>query len=329
MTISIYSSKKRTFAKKKNILRIFNSINDFTTAKKTIVTLGTFDGVHIGHKAILDTICKAAQQENLESVILTFFPHPRLIVSNNYDIKLLNTMDEKSVLLEKIGIQNFIIHPFDKTFSELSPREFVTQVLIEKLNIHKIIIGHDHKFGKDRAADFKDLINFGKEFGFEVEEISAQQINEVSVSSTKIRNSLLEGNISLANEYLGYPYLFSGNVIKGNQLGRTIGFPTANIEIPEDYKLIPKNGVYIVTANVNNQVVFGMMNVGVKPTLGENKLSIEVHLLNFEKDIYNQKIQVHILERLRDEQKFESFDALKAQIELDKQSTIHYFENLK
>lgn len=314
---------------KKTTLRIFNSINDFTATKKTIVTLGTFDGVHIGHNAILDKICKAAQQENLESVILTFFPHPRLIVSDNYDIKLLNTIEEKSILLEKKGIQNFIIHPFDKTFSELSPREFVTQVLVEKLNIQKIIIGHDHKFGKDRAADFNDLINFGKEFGFEVEEISAQQINEVSVSSTRIRNSLLEGNVSLAKDYLGYPYVLTGNVVKGNQLGRTINFPTANIEIPEDYKLIPKNGVYIVTANVSNQTVFGMMNIGVKPTLGENKLAIEVHLLDFDKDIYNQKIQVHILERLRDEQKFESFEALKSQLEVDKQNTIHYFENLK
>lgn len=317
------------FCKKKTTLRIFNSINDFTATKKTIVTLGTFDGVHIGHNAILDKICKAAQQENLESVILTFFPHPRLIVSDNYDIKLLNTIEEKSILLEKKGIQNFIIHPFDKTFSELSPREFVTQVLVEKLNIQKIIIGHDHKFGKDRAADFNDLINFGKEFGFEVEEISAQQINEVSVSSTRIRNSLLEGNVSLAKDYLGYPYVLTGNVVKGNQLGRTINFPTANIEIPEDYKLIPKNGVYIVTVNVSNQTVFGMMNIGVKPTLGENKLSIEVHLLDFDKDIYNQKIQVHILERLRDEQKFESFEALKLQLEVDKQNTIHYFENLK
>lgn len=316
------------FCKKKTTLRIFNSINDFASRKKTIVTLGTFDGVHIGHSAILDKICKVAQQENLESVILTFFPHPRLIVSDNYDIKLLNTIDEKSVLLEKKGIQNFIIHPFDKTFSELSPREFVTQVLVEKLNIQKIIIGHDHKFGKDRAADFNDLINFGKEFGFEVEEISAQQINEVSVSSTKIRNSLLEGNVSLANDYLGYPYVLTGNVVKGNQLGRTIGFPTANVEIPEEYKLIPKNGVYVVTVTIENKIVFGMMNIGIKPTLGENKLTIEVHLLNFDKDIYNQKIQVNILKRLRDEQKFESFESLKEQLEIDKQNTIQYFENL-
>jgi riboflavin kinase / FMN adenylyltransferase len=314
--------------KKKTTLRIFNSINDFASPKKTIVTLGTFDGVHIGHHAILQKICKTAKKEGLESVILTFFPHPRKIVSNNYDIKLLNTIEEKSDLLEKSGIQNFIIHPFDKIFSELSPREFVSQVLVDKLNIKKIIIGHDHKFGKDRAADYNDLINFGKEFGFDVEEISAQQINEVSVSSTKIRHSLLEGNIALANEYLGYPYVLTGNVVKGNQLGRTIGFPTANIEIPEDYKLIPKNGVYVVTANVSNQVVSGMMNIGMKPTLGENKLSIEVHLLNFEANIYNQKIQVNVLERLRDEQKFESFEALKSQLELDKQTTFRYFENL-
>jgi riboflavin kinase / FMN adenylyltransferase len=308
-------------------LKIYTSLKEFASKKKTIVTLGTFDGVHLGHTAILDKICNIAKQENLESVLLTFFPHPRLVVNNDAEIKLLNTMSEKAILLEEKGIQNFIIHPFDKLFSELSPREFVEQVLIKQLNIHKIIIGYDHKFGKNRAADFNDLIAFGKEFGFEVEEISAKQVNEVSVSSTKIRNSLLEGNISLANEYLGYSYMLSGIVVKGNQLGRTIGFPTANIEISENYKLIPKNGVYIVTAIVNNQTIFGMMNIGIKPTLGDNIPSIEVHLLNFSEDIYGQKIQVNVIERLRDEQKFESFEALKSQLEIDKKNTIQYFEN--
>jgi riboflavin kinase/FMN adenylyltransferase len=306
-------------------LKIYQSLNEFKPTKKTIVTLGTFDGVHLGHNLILDKICKTAKQENLESVLLTFFPHPRLIVSNDSEIKMLNTMAEKAMLLEQKGIQNFIIHPFDKLFSELSPREFVKQVLIKQLNIQKIIIGYDHKFGKNRAADFNDLIAFGKEFGFEVEEISAKQVNEVSVSSTKIRNSLLEGNISLANAYLGYPYMLSGIVVKGNQLGRTIGFPTANIEISENYKLIPKNGVYIVTAIVNNQTIFGMMNIGIKPTLGDNVPTIEVHLLNFSEDIYNQKIQVNVIERHRDEQKFESFEALKSQLEIDKTNTVDYF----
>jgi riboflavin kinase/FMN adenylyltransferase len=306
-------------------LKIYQSLNEFIPTKKTIVTLGTFDGVHLGHNVILDKICNIAKQENLESVLLTFFPHPRLIVSNDSEIKMLNTMAEKAMLLEQKGIQNFIIHPFDKLFSELSPREFVEQVLIKQLNIHKIIIGYDHKFGKNRAADFNDLIAFGKEFGFEVEEISAKQVNEVSVSSTKIRNSLLEGNISLANAYLGYSYMLSGIVLKGNQLGRTIGFPTANIEIPENYKLIPKNGVYIVTAIVNKKTIFGMMNIGVKPTLGENLLSIEVHLLQFSEDIYGQEIQVNVIERLRDEQKFESFESLKSQLEIDKTNTVDYF----
>ncbi len=308
-------------------LKIYQSLNEFKPSRKTIVTLGTFDGVHLGHNVILDKICKTAKQENLESVLLTFFPHPRLIVSNDSEIKMLNTMAEKAILLEQKGIQNFIIHPFDKLFSELSPREFVEQVLIKQLNIQKIIIGYDHKFGKNRAADFNDLIAFGKEFGFEVEEISAKQINEVSVSSTKIRNSLLEGNISLANAYLGYSYMLSGIVVKGNQLGRTIGFPTANIEISENYKLIPKNGVYIVSAILNNQTIFGMMNIGIKPTLGDNVPTIEVHLLNFSEDIYGQKIQVNVIERLRDEQKFESFEALKSQLEIDKTNTLDYFKN--
>ena len=308
-------------------MKIYTTLQDFTATKKTIVTLGTFDGVHLGHTVILDRICNIAKQENLESVVLTFFPHPRLIVSNDSEIKMLNTMSEKAKLLEQKGIQNFIIHPFDKLFSELSPREFVEQILIKQLNIQKIIIGYDHKFGKNRAADFNDLIAFGNEFGFDVEEISAKQVNEVSVSSTKIRNSLLEGNISLANDYLGYSYMLSGIVVKGNQLGRTIGFPTANIQISENYKLIPKNGVYIVTAILNYKTIFGMMNIGVKPTLGENLLSIEVHLLQFSEDIYGKKIQVNVIERLRDEQKFESFKALKLQLEMDKANTFHYFEN--
>ena len=308
-------------------MKIYQSLNEFKPTKKTIVTLGTFDGVHLGHTAILDKICTIAKQENLESVLLTFFPHPRLIISNDSEIKMLNTMAEKAMLLEQKGIQNFIIHPFDKLFSELSPREFVEQVLIKQLNIQKIIIGYDHKFGKNRAADFNDLIVFGKEFGFEVEEISAKQVNEVSVSSTKIRDSLLEGKVSLANEYLGYAYMLSGIVVKGNQLGRTIGFPTANIEIPESYKLIPKYGVYLVTAIVNKKAVFGMMNIGIKPTLGENLISIEVHLLHFSEDIYGQKIQVNVIERLREEQKFESFEALKLQLEVDKINALQYFEN--
>ena len=306
-------------------LKIYQSLNEFKPSKKTIVTLGTFDGVHLGHNAILDTICNIAKQENLESVLLTFFPHPRLIVSNDSEIKMLNTMAEKAMLLKQKGIQNFIIHPFDKLFSELSPREFVEKVLVNQLNIQKIIIGYDHKFGKNRAADFNDLIAFGKEFGFEVEEIPAKQVDEVAVSSTKIRNSLLEGNISLANAYLGYSYMLSGNVVKGNQLGRTIGFPTANIEVSENYKLIPKNGVYVVSAIVNNQTIFGMMNIGIKPTLGDNVPTIEVHLLDFSEDIYGQEIQVNVIERLRDEQKFESFEALKSQLEIDKTNTVDYF----
>ncbi len=308
-------------------MKIYQSLNEFKPSKKTIVTLGTFDGVHLGHTAILDKICTIAKQENLESVLLTFFPHPRLIISNDSEIKMLNTMAEKAMLLEQKGIQNFIIHPFDKLFSELSPREFVEQVLIKQLNIQKIIIGYDHKFGKNRAADFNDLIAFGKEFDFEVEEISAKQVNEVSVSSTKIRNSLLVGKVSLANEYLGYAYMLSGIVVKGNQLGRTIGFPTANIEIPESYKLIPKYGVYLVTAIVNNKSIFGMMNIGLKPTLGDNVPSIEVHLLDFSEDIYGQKIQVNVIERLREEQKFESFEALKLQLEVDNINALQYFEN--
>lgn len=309
-------------------MKIYHSIFEFSSPKKTIVTLGTFDGVHYGHSAILNKICQETN-ENFESVIITFFPHPRLIIDSNDSVKLLNTIDEKAKLLENLGVQNFIIHPFDKTFSELSPREFVEQVLVKTLRVHKIIIGHDHKFGKNRAADFNDLIRFGKEFNFEVEEISAQQINDVSISSTKIRNAILEGNITQANSFLGYNYMLNGVVVKGNQLGRTIDYPTANISINESYKLIPNNGVYIVSVEVENVTYFGMMNIGVKPTLGNNEKSIEVHILNFSKDIYNQSLSVSIFKKIREEQKFQSLNELKNQLEKDKQTTISFFEKLK
>ena len=254
-------------------MKVFSNIGEFKTQKKTIVTLGTFDGVHKGHQAILAHLIDNSKKENLESLVLTFFPHPRAVISETSTLKLLNTIAEKQELFSKIGIDNFIIHPFDHTFSELTPEEFVKQVLVDQFNVAKIIIGYDHKFGKNRAADFNDLKAFGAKFGFEVEEISAKQINAIAISSTKIRMALLEGDIELANQYLGYPYMLSGKVLKGNQLGRTIGFPTANIYLTETYKLIPKIGVYVVAVYVENKAYYGMMNIGKRPTIdGQNLL---------------------------------------------------------
>ena len=308
-------------------MKIFNSLSEFYPKSKTIVTIGTFDGVHIGHRKILERIVHTAQELNCESTVLTFFPHPRMVLQNQSDIKLLNTLDEKIFLLEKTDLQNLIIHSFDESFYKLSAEEFVKTVLVHQMNVQKIIIGHDHRFGSNRTANIDDLIVFGEKYGFEVEQISAQEIDEVSVSSTKIRNALTEGNIRLANEYLGYNYFFSGKVVKGKQLGRTIGFPTANIEVDEKYKLLPQNGVYIVDSIIDSKPYYGMMNIGNRPTVDGKNQTIEVHFLDFEKDIYDQNITVNSIERIRAEQKFDSFDLLKMQIEKDKEFSISYIKN--
>jgi len=305
-------------------LKIFHSIQDFSTAKKTILTLGTFDGVHFGHKKILERVLQNTEIDKYESLVLTFFPHPRMVLQQKSNIKLLNTISEKIELLEKIGIQNLVIHPFDESFSRLTAEEFVSSVLVDQFHIHKIIIGHDHRFGRNRTANIDDLIGFGKKYGFEVEQISVQEINEISVSSTKIRTALSEGNMTLANKYLGYDYFLTGTVFKGKQLGRTIGFPTANLKIKEDYKLIPKNGAYIVKSTINQETVYGIMNIGFNPTVSGESLSIEIHYFNFNSDLYDQEIAVSILHYIRPEQKFDSVDLLKAQLEKDKNFALAY-----
>lgn len=309
-------------------MKIFHSINDFRSTKKTILTLGTFDGVHIGHKKILERVIQNTDNEKYESLVLTFFPHPRMILKEDSDMKLLNTIDEKIDLLDKIGIQNLVIHPFDEKFSRLTAEEFVKTILVDRFQVQKIIIGYDHRFGRNRTANINDLIAFGEQYDFEVEQISVQEINEISVSSTKIRNALLEGNMTLANDYLGYNYFLTGEVVKGKQLGRTINFPTANLKIQEKYKLIPQNGVYIVKSVINEQTVFGMMNIGFNPTVNGQNQTIEIHYFDFDADLYHQKIRVSILQRIRSEQKFESVDLLKAQLETDKQMAISYLNHL-
>lgn len=305
-------------------MNIFHSINDFKSTKKTILTLGTFDGVHIGHKKILERVTQHTENGKYESLVLTFFPHPRMVLHGQSEVKLLNTIDEKIDLLEKNGIQNLVIHPFDETFSKLTAEEFVKTVLVDRFQIQKIIIGHDHRFGRNRTADINDLIAFGKQYNFEVEQISVQEIDAVSISSTKIRKALMEGNMALANDYLGYDYFLTGIISKGKQLGRTIGFPTANLKIEENYKLIPQNGVYVVKSIIDQKTVFGMMNIGYNPTVSGENLSVEIHYFDFDKDIYDQKIAVSILERLRPEQKFGSVDLLKEQLEKDKQIALKF-----
>jgi len=305
-------------------LKLFHSINDFHSTKKTILTLGTFDGVHIGHKKILERITQNTENGEYESLVLTFFPHPRMVLQEKSEIKLLNTIPEKSKLLEATGIENLVIHPFNESFSRLTAEEFVHSILVDQFHIHKIIIGHDHRFGRNRTANIDNLIAFGAEYGFEVEQISAQEIQDVSVSSTKIRKALQDGNMALANEYLGYTYFLTGEVVKGKQLGRTIGFPTANIQIEEDYKLIPKTGVYVVSTFIEQKEVFGMMNIGFNPTVNGQKQTIEVNLFDFDGDIYDQNIEVSLLHYLREEQKFDSVALLTAQLNEDKKEALEF-----
>ena len=311
-------------------MKIVNSISDFKCNSRTIVTIGTFDGVHIGHKKILERIKNGAQNSKLKSVVLTFFPHPRTVLQAGTDMKQLNTIEEKITLLEEIGIDNLVIHPFDKEFSRLTAEDFVKSVLVDTFNVAKIIIGYDHRFGRNRTADINDLIEFGEKYNFEVEQISVEEINDVSISSTKIRTALKEGDVTLANSFLAYKYSIKGIVTKGKQLGRTIGFPTANIQIKEEYKLIPKEGVYVVSCKINDSRFYGMMNIGINPTtdINNQKQKIEVYLFDFNQDIYNQTITVSFLKRIRDEQKFESVEALKNQLAIDKQTSITFIKKI-
>ena len=299
-------------------MKTYNSIFNFSSQKKTILTLGTFDGVHIGHQSILDKLKKATHHGYYESVVLTFFPHPRMVLNQDMSIKLLNTIEEKTSLLANFGIDTLIIHPFDETFSKLTAEDFVKTILVEKLNIHKIIIGYDHRFGINRSANIDDLVNFGIKYNFEVEQISAKEIDDISISSTKIRKALLEGDVKTANNYLGYKYSFNGKVVEGKKNGRAIGYPTANVQVGENYKLIPKNGVYLVKGIVEEKTLFGMMNIGINPTVAGKNQSIEVNFFDFDKDIYGETIKVEFLKRLRDEHKFDSLELLKDQLKKDK-----------
>lgn len=310
-------------------MKVFHSINQFKSKSKTIVTLGTFDGVHIGHKKIIERLLLSAKELNCESLVLTFFPHPRMVLQKDSDIKLLNTIEEKSDLLAKTGLNNLVIHPFDQAFSRLTAEEFVKNILVDCFKIKKIIIGHDHRFGRNRTANIDDLIAFSKIYDFEVEQITVQEINDVAVSSTKIRNAILDGNIDLANKYLDYNYSFKGKIIKGKQLGRTIGFPTANFEIENNYKLIPEKGVYVVESLINEKRIFGIMNIGFNPTVGENAKTIEVFYFDFNGNLYGQQLTVSILKRLRSEQKFDSIDALKNKLKLDQINALDFIKTLE
>jgi riboflavin kinase/FMN adenylyltransferase len=297
-------------------------ISKFKNTLPTAITIGTFDGVHIGHRQILERLINNAKHANLNSVLVTFFPHPRMVLQKESNLKLLNTLDEKIEILESLGLDYVIVHPFTKEFSRLSAIEFVRDILVNQLKAKRIIIGYDHRFGRNRNANINDLITFGNTLDFEVEEISAQEVDEVSVSSTKIRTALEEADIATANSYLGYAFMLTGIVKKGKGLGRQLGFPTANIKIKEPYKLIPKNGVYVVRSLIEGKTYHGMMNIGFNPTVEGKEKSIEVHFFDLNQDLYDKKIKVELLHHLRDEHKFDSVEDLKQQLAKDRKASL-------
>ena len=309
-------------------MNVFNSVQSFNSTRKTIVTLGTFDGMHIGHQAILNKLKLQKKIYGYETLVLTFFPHPRMVLKTDHQISLLNTIDERVKLIDQFGIDHLVVQEFTQDFANLSAEEFVKTVLVDQFNIGKIIIGYDHRFGKNRSADIHDLIEFGKKYHFDVEQISAEELNDVSVSSTKIRNALNVGNVALAKTYLGYPYMVSGTVVSGKQLGRTIGYPTANIQVAEDYKLIPAIGVYVVGVTVKGKDFYGMLSVGTNPTVGGTEKTVEVYIFDFNDTIYDEEIIVRFLTKIRDEEDFGSIDLLIEALKNDEVFSRNFLTNI-
>lgn len=305
-------------------MNVYRHYEDLGSVPYPVVTTGTFDGVHIGHQKIINDLKQRAASAGGETVLLTFFPHPRMVLHpNDHGLQLLSTQEEKIRLLEKAGIDHLIVHPFTRDFSRVTSVEYVRDILVNNLGTKQLVIGYDHHFGRNREGNFEHLVELSPLYGFEVVEISAQDIDDVNVSSTKIRSALLEGDVETANRYLGYQYPLSGIVTHGAGIGRTLGFPTANVHVPDTEKLIPGNGVYAVEVLVDGKEFGGMLNIGVRPTVdNQGKRSIEVHVLNFEGDLYGKRIHMQVKHRLRNEQKFESLDALKDQLGIDRQRAL-------
>jgi len=300
-------------------MQVFHSLSDYSPHLKTVATIGTFDGVHLGHKKILQRLKDIAQEIGGESVLISFHPHPRLVLfPEKKDLRLLQTLEEKIQTLRDFGLDRFVLIPFTKEFAATSSRSFIEDILVKTIGVHRLVIGYDHHFGANRAGNIDELRMYAPQFGYEVEEIPAQAIDNASVSSTKTRNALLEGDIKTANLFLGYPYTLSGRVIHGEKQGRLLGYPTANIEPNNEWKLIPANGIYFVSVFVEGRKYFGMMSVGHKPTMGEFARGIEVNIFDFSEEIYGQEISVEFLEYIRPEAKFDSLEELIKAIDADK-----------
>ncbi|WP_413669880.1 bifunctional riboflavin kinase/FAD synthetase [Mucilaginibacter sp. Mucisp86] len=300
-------------------MRVYHNIDEFIAVNNAVVTIGTFDGVHIGHRKIISGIKELAESTGGETVILTFFPHPRMILHpEDESLKLITTIAEKAELMEQLGVDHLIITPFSRDFSNQSAESYIRDVLVNKIGTKKIVIGYDHRFGKDRQGGFEDLQRLGPIYGFDVVEIPEQDINEVAISSTRIRNALLNGDIDLANTFLGYPFFITGKVVRGDQIGRQIGYPTANIVVEEKYKLIPGDGIFAVTVIIADQKYKGMAYIGSRPTVNGLTRNIEVNIFDFNEEIYNQTIRMEFHHYIRGDVKFSSLDELKVQLAQDK-----------
>ncbi len=309
-------------------MKTYSDIHSFSSLKNAVVTIGTFDGVHIGHQKIISSIIESAKAIGGESVILTFFPHPRMILHpEDQKLKLITTIDEKTQLLEKLGIDHLIITPFTRDFSNLSPEEYVKEILVDKIGTRKIIIGYDHRFGKNREGGIEELKTLGKIHGFEVEVIQEQDVQQVAVSSTKIREALLKGDVATAKEFLGHPFCLHGKVIRGDQIGRTLGYPTANLFVEESFKLIPSDGIYAVKVQVQNSLYDGMAYIGHRPTVNGMSRNIEVNIFDFDQEIYGEIIRLDFFHFIREDQKFNSLAELKSQLGQDRISTIGLLKN--
>lgn len=301
-------------------VNIHHDINNFR-ARKPVVTIGTFDGVHLGHQKVIARLKEIAAGHGGESVIFTFYPHPRLVTApHETNLRLLTTLEEKKELFARSGIDHLIVFPFTKEFSQLSYAEFVEQVLVEKMHTHCLVVGYDHRFGKNREGGYEYLQNCAEKFGFEIEKLEVLLVDEAHVSSTHIRSALEDGDIFQANKFLGYQFTLHGTVVEGQRVGRKLGFPTANIEASDPYKLIPGYGVYAVEVLLSGKKYGGMLNIGTRPTFNKNadNRSIEVHIFDFSGDIYNKEITLIFVGKIRDEQKFSGVEALAEQLKKDK-----------
>jgi len=304
-------------------MKVYTNIEEFKDVKNPIVTTGTFDGVHLGHQKIISRLKDVAKKHQGETVLLTFYPHPRMVLfPEDNELKLLNTQQEKIQLLEKYGVDHLIIYPFTKEFSRLTSVEFVRNILVNSIHTKKLIIGYNHHFGRNREGSFEHLKEFGPIYGFDVEEIPAKDIDSIEISSTKIRNALLSGDVEMATTFLGHAYSLAGKVIKGYQKGRIIGYPTANIEVEDKYKLIPGDGVYAVKVEVRGKLYGGMLNIGNNPTIEGKGRSIEVNIFDFNETIYGEDATIFFIKRLRDELKFAGLEELKDALAIDKQNAL-------